>query len=162
MSDSLFPQRKKKEPLELQLTAMIDVFSMIVIFLIFGTVFGAADMVIPKDLLIPKSESKEGIDSAPRLLIHEGQVTINLTNETFPLASFKSPDERKKIGDQLKPALEQFQARRKGNAGAESTNPINLVADQGAPYEEIYDVVAAFREFGFDSVYFVATGGKVQ
>jgi biopolymer transport protein ExbD len=160
MSD-FFPPRKKQEPLELQLTAMIDVFSMIVIFLIFGTVFGAADIVIPKDLAIPKSHSKEGVDSAPRLLIHNGQVTLNLNDEKFPLSAFKTEESRKAVGEKLKPVLAEFKARRKGNEGSGS-NPINLLADQNAPYEEIYDVVSAFRQYGFDSVYFVATGGKAE
>lgn len=161
MNDSIFPPRQKKEPLELQLTAMIDVFSMIVIFLILGTVFGAADMVIPSNLKIPKSLSKEGIDSAPRILIHEGKVSLSLSPEVFPVGAFKPGDARIRLENTIKPVLDQYQARRKGNAGAGS-NPINLVADEKAPYEEIYDVVSAFRELGFDSVYFVATGGKLK
>jgi biopolymer transport protein ExbD len=159
MSDSIFPPRPKKEPLQLQLTAMIDVFSMIVIFLIFGTVFGAADMVIPNGLEIPKSLSKEGIDSAPRLLIHQGQVSFTLDKESIPLASFTDLEARKKIVARLTPLLEQYQKRRKGTAGA-GMNPINLVADQSAPYHDVFDVVSLFRELGFDSIYFVATGGS--
>lgn len=159
MNDSIFPPRKKKEPLELQLTAMIDVFSMIVIFLIFGTVFGAADIVIPVGLEIPKSVSKEGIDSAPRIVIQENTVTLSLTNEVFPLADFKAPALRRQVQEKLKPVLKDFKDRRITNAGA-GMNPINLVADQGTSYEHIYDVVSTFRELGFDSIYFVAMGGK--
>lgn len=159
MSDSFLPPRKRKEPMELNLTAMIDVFSMIVIFLIFGTVFGATDIVVPTGLEIPKSISKEGLDSAPRLLIHEGKVSFSLSDEVLPLQVFRTAESRKQVEEKLKPVMDQYQSRRKGIAGAGSS-PINLVADQGAPYEEIYDVVSAFRELGFDSIYFVATGGK--
>ncbi|MBC7396062.1 MAG: biopolymer transporter ExbD [Bdellovibrionales bacterium] len=159
MSDSIFPPRKKRQPMELNLTAMIDVFSMIVIFLIFGTIFGATDIVVPTGLEIPKSVSKEGLDSAPKLLIHEGKVTFSLSPEVIPLSAFKAPNERKQLQLRMQPVMDQYKERRKGTAGSGST-PINLVADQGAPYEEVYDVISAFRELGFDSIYFVATGGK--
>ena len=67
MSD--FIKMKRREPMSLQLTAMIDIFSMIVIFLIMGTAFGTSDVILPKDFLLPHSNSKEDAETAPQLVI---------------------------------------------------------------------------------------------
>lgn len=158
MISSIFPSRKKKEPFELQLTAMIDVFSMIVIFLIFGTVFGAADMVVPKDMRIPKSLSKEGIDSAPRIMVQTDAVSFSLENSSIPITEFKTLEGRKRVEDSLKNTVAEYQKRRKDAVGSGIT-PINLVADESAHYEDVYDVISVFRKLGFDSIFFVATGG---
>ena len=157
MNDSFFPPRRRRESLELQLTALIDVFSMIVIFLIFGTVFGAADMTIPKELQLPKSYSKEGIDSAPQVILQKGQVKFSIGNQTLPLADFKSEEGRKHVQETLKASAQAFQDKRKGSAGGNIT-AINLVADQTAVYEDIFDVISVFRRLGFDSIFFVASG----
>ncbi len=157
MSLDLFPKKERREPIELQLTAMIDVFSMIVIFLIFGTVFGAADMVIPPGMEIPKSMSKEGIESAPRLVIEKNKVGISLLNETFGIEQFRNPAARAALKEKLKPALTAFQNKKKENK--EVVAPLNLVADRDTPYSTIFDVVVVFRELGFNTILFVANAG---
>lgn len=154
-----FTARKaRREPIELQLTAMIDVFSMIVIFLIFGTVFGAADIVIPTGIEIPKSLSKEGIESAPRVVITRTDVFLNVTGDLkpVPLTSFRSPAGRAQMKAAFKPALAEFQKKKKESK--ESVTPLNLLADHDTPYADIFDVVLAFREMGFNTILFVANG----
>ncbi len=159
MSD-LFTNRVRKEPLQLQLTAMIDVFSMIVIFLIFGTVFGAADMVIPSDMLIPKSTSKEGIESAPRVAILKGQVTMSQLDQAVSINDFRTQIGKDQIKAKLAPFLKSYQDKKKATKES-SVNPLNLLADQETPYSEIFDVISLFRELGFNTILFVATGEGV-
>lgn len=145
----------RRRPLELQLTAMIDVFSMIVIFLIFGTVFGAADMVIPPGMRIPKSQSKEGIESAPRVSVESKVVRLSLVPDAFPTADFHDAAQREKIRARLAPLLEKYKPQKPGAVSA-----LNLVADRDAPYGDIFDVVSLFRGLGFNTILFVATGGE--
>lgn len=153
MNTDVTQKRKKREPMELQLTAMIDVFSMIVIFLIFGTVFGAADIVIPKEMQIPNSESREGIDSAPRVAIEKEKVTVSLLEEEFTLATLRSPEGREGLKAKLAPLLAAYREKLHG-----TTVPMNLLADKETSYRDVFDVVAAFRELGFNTVFFVAMG----
>ena len=97
----LVKKRKHREPLELQLTAMIDIFSMMVIFLIFGTVIGAAEMVFPSEVKPPLSRSKESTESAPQVTIVGAKVLVTGAKEQeYPLSTF--------TGGPDNPALQNF------------------------------------------------------
>ena len=155
MNDLLI-KRNKKQPLELQLTAMIDVFSMIVIFLIFGTVFGAADIVIPADMKIPKSVSKEGIESAPRVSILKNEITTSFFDRPITLIELRGSNSRAALKAKLAPALSSFLESKKKSK--EPVIPVNLLADKETPYADVFDVTALFREMGFNTILFVAGG----
>jgi biopolymer transport protein ExbD len=158
MNTDFFSKKPRREPIELQLTAMIDVFSMIVIFLIFGTVFGAADIVIPTGIEIPKSISKESLESAPRVVITKNEVFLSVgeTSQPVPLENFRTAQGKANIRALFKPALSSFQEKKKENK--ESVTPLNLLADFKTPYADIFDVVALFRQMGFNTILFVANG----
>ena len=53
------------------------------------------------------------------------------------------------------PVVEAQKEKRKA-----SVESLNFVADQDTSYQDIFDVLAVFRESGFNTVLFVATGGK--
>lgn len=158
MNIDFFSKKPRREPIELQLTAMIDVFSMIVIFLIFGTVFGAADIVIPTGIEIPKSISKESLESAPRVVITKKEVFLNVTADLppIPLEKFHSGSGREEVRKALKPAVSDYLAKKKESK--ESVAPLNLLADLSTPYEDIFDVVVVFRQLGLNTILFVANG----
>jgi biopolymer transport protein ExbD len=156
VSFELIPKKPKKGPVELQLTALIDVFSMIVIFLVLGGVMGAPDIVIPESMKIPKSKSKEGIESAPRVTLESDKVSFSLSSKPIPLQAFSNPDSRERLVQELKPfASEYF---KKQTEAKNSVKAINVIADQSTPYRDIFDVVLVFRKMGFGSVLFVANG----
>jgi biopolymer transport protein ExbD len=159
MSTEFLPKKPKKGPVELQLTAMIDVFSMIVIFLILGGVFGATDIVIPEGMKIPKSQSKEGIEAGPRVAVLKNEVVFSMANAPLPLDAFRGASRDATIA-RLKPDLEEYMKRQKESKA--SVLPLNLVADQNTPYQDVYDVVATFRTMGFNSILFVAQGEGVK
>jgi biopolymer transport protein ExbD len=156
MSTSLLPKKPKKGPVELQLTALIDVFSMIVIFLILGGVMGAPDMVIPNDMKVPKSKSKEGIESAPRVTIERDQITFSLGDTPIPLSRFRESGNRERLIAELQTKVSELQKKQQEAKAA--VHPLNVVADQETPYQDIFDVVLVFRKIGFDSILFVASG----
>lgn len=148
----------RREPMELQLTAMIDIFSMIVIFLIFGTVFGAAEIVIPPGLAVPRSVSKESVESAPRLVIEKDSVSVSALERKFPLRSFRAGDPghdalARRIKADLKDVIAALPSSAKGSGVL-----LNVIADENAPYQDVFDVVKVFREAGFETLLFVATG----
>jgi biopolymer transport protein ExbD len=155
MSTEFLPKKNKKGPVELQLTAMIDVFSMIVIFLILGGVFGATDIVIPGNMKIPKSRSKEGIEAGPRVAIVNDQVLFSMSKSPIPLQSLKG-DELESTLARLKPEFDEYVKHQK--EAKATVLPLNLLADVNTPYRDVYDVVAAFRKMGFNSILFVAEG----
>lgn len=135
---------------------MIDIFSMIVIFLIFGTVFGASDMVIPPDMKIPKSVSKEGLESAPRLVIERDRVKISVWDSAvYPMEVFRGGDASalRSLRTRLKTYVQELPE------GSKRTGLLlNVIADRATPYRDIYDVVKVFRMEGFESLLFIAMG----
>ena len=156
MSFELIAKKPKKGPVELQLTALIDVFSMIVIFLVLGGVMGAPDIVIPESMKIPKSKSKEGIESAPRVTVERDKVTFSLDAKSIPLQSFATHESRERLVQELKPfAGEYFKKEAKAKS---SIKALNVIADQETSYRDIFDVVLVFRKIGFGSILFVANG----
>jgi|GEM_PF-721167 len=154
----IFVKKHSRRPLELQLTAMIDIFSMIVIFLILGSVFGAAEVVFPPDLTLPKSISKEGVETAPRVVIQQGRVTTSLNQDIFELKTFR---ELSLNGDSsLKSLIKEIHAHlKKGPTDSKASGAmLNIIADTETPYQDIFDVIRFFREQGFETLLFVATG----
>jgi biopolymer transport protein ExbD len=158
MNTDFFSKKHRKEPIELQLTAMIDVFSMIVIFLIFGTVFGAADIVIPTGIEIPKSLSKESLETAPRVVITKKEVFLNVSSDLPPvsLEDFHSGGGRERVKKVFRPVIGDYLKKKKESK--ESVAPLNLLADLSTPYADIFDVVVVFRELGLNTILFVANG----
>lgn len=134
---------------------MIDIFSMIVIFLIKGAVFGASDIAIPENVRLPASVSKENVEPAPQLLISGGQVKTNVYPRAIPLEYFHNSQ-----ASDLQVLKEQLRAfiQRQGNPEKRSQIQLHVIADRSTPYRDIFDTVKVFRESGFESVLFLATG----
>jgi biopolymer transport protein ExbD len=165
----LIPPRKKKEPMSLQLTAMIDIFSMVVIFLIMGSVFGGADIQVPFGIKLPKSNSQGISSSAPTLGIANGKVFFSgvgfasrLGKVEISLEKFQEPSvSRDPEVLRLRRELNDFVARlpkKSKSAGV----LLNVVSDRLTPYRDVYNAVSFFRSAGFDTLMLVAaaSGGK--
>jgi len=141
-------RRRRREPLELQLTAMIDIFAMLVIFLLKSTVFGAVDVQLPKDVTLPESVSRESLETSPKVMISDEEVGVSfITQDPVRLAEVES----------LKPALQKYISELPKSAGAQATT-LSVIADKQVSYRKIYDVVKVFREAGFGNVLFIANG----
>ena len=82
-----FEKARRKPILTLNLTALIDICAMLIIFLVMGTIFGEASVEIPPNLMVPKSTNKDTIDNAPEIVIYGQGVTVAFTKEKIPLSS---------------------------------------------------------------------------
>ncbi len=147
----------RRQPLELQLTAMIDIFSMIVIFLIKGTVFGTTDVSIPEGLRLAQSMSKEALEIAPQLIITAQEVKSSVSSTILSTDSFKESA----LSD---PKMEIFKSDLRGYLSKLSQDLkksgilLNVIADRNLPYQKLFDVIKVFREVGFEVLLFVTTG----
>lgn len=150
----LLPTRHRRHPFDLQLTAMIDIFSMIVIFLIKGAIFSGADLPVPKEVELPKSVSKEIIETGPHLSIVKNQVKISLSDAPLPLEIFRGGQSDPRLAS-LRKELQDFVSQLP-TATKTSGVILNVVSDRETPYRDIFDAVRFFRTAGFDTLYFVA------
>jgi len=157
MRFSLTPKRKERRVLDLQLTAMIDIFSLIVIFLIKGTVFGVSDLSVDPTLKLPESRSKESLDTAPTAQIVGDRVVFS--GSQSPALAQGVPIAEITGGGPGKAGLQSEIQNYLGKIPAEvsgSGTLLSLIADRGTRYSQVFQVVQFFRESGFDSVLFVA------
>jgi biopolymer transport protein ExbD len=145
----MMPKRpRRREPLELQLTAMIDIFAMLVIFLLKSTVLGAVDVQVPPDTRLPDSMSKESLEVSPKVMINAEQVNTSFLS--------KNAVRVEDVGS-LRPAIQKYISALPKDSGAQATT-LSVIADKEVPYRKIYDVVKVFREAGFGNVMFIANG----
>lgn len=154
-----FHKKPRREIVPLNVIPMIDVFSMIIIFLIMGTIFGEASIDVPNWLEVPKSTSKENVENAPRILITQNEVITNFNTQKIPLSEFRSNRfgslEMQSFVSQIRKYVDSIPPEvRQGGV------LLNVIADQSTPYRDIFDVMKVFRGAGFESILFVAEGAE--
>lgn len=150
-----FIEFARKKPIYLQLTPMIDVFTLIIVFLLKGAVLGGVSIVFPSDMESAKSASKEVMEAAPEVLIYKDRVQIPSISQEFPLQFFESPDpdKIKDLSGRIRSYIQSVSAHGKDNA-----IHANVVADAKVSYRNIFNVVKALRQAGFQSILFIAEG----
>jgi len=143
-------RRSQSEP---QLAAMIDVFSILIIFLIAGTVMGTTSIALPEGLQPPKSRSNETPTTAPQLTVYDDQVTLGFVDKRFPLQAFLVENSNEAEIERFRSEVKKFLIENDGRPEAEA---INFVTDRATPYRSIFEVVKRVREAGFKSILFVS------
>jgi biopolymer transport protein ExbD len=149
----LIPRKPRREMLTLQLTAMIDVFSILTIFLIKGTVFGVSDVSMPDTMKLPESVSKESVESAPQVLITKDSVQVSILAEPLPLTAFSKANDPAIVAlkEQLKAYVKSLPPEAKSSGVL-----LNVISDRETPYRNVFDTVKVFREAGFETLLLVA------
>ena len=163
--DDLFPKKKKKTLVGLQLAPLIDIFVLIIIFLIKGTVMSNASITPPADLKPALSKSPEGIEPAGQVYISQSEVHFSMVNEKIALAEFMQ-----QIQENTKDKLTGYSAEifKKLKAHIQSIPTtdkksgilMNFLADTGTEYRAVFEIAKFCREIGFQNILFVAQGDK--
>lgn len=163
--EELFPKKRKSKLLGLQLAPLIDIFVLIIIFLIKSTAMSGASVTPPPDLKPAKSKSPEGIEPAGQVYITEREVLFAMINERISTHELTMQIEasngqamtgtaqviRQKLRDYLKVMPEQEK-----QAGV----IMNFLADASVDYRTTFLISKFCREAGFESLLFVAQGEK--
>lgn len=151
-----FQRRPRREIITLNLTALIDICAILIIFLIMGTVFGDSSVYQPANLKMPVSTNTAQMQSAPQVTIHKGQVSISIDGFDASLEEFRPGIQSENLAIQrqaIREYLDQLP-----NDIKKSGFLLNIVADAATPYRDIFDVLRFYRDSGFQSILFVASG----
>ncbi len=156
MMDILTAQRKKQQPVELQLTTLVDVVSILILYLVVSTVFGISNLVLPTELKLPESLSKEQMDATPQLLVHGGQITFSESKRQIDVLSFVGE------GAQSEAYINHLRSEARKHKKTIGDRPLllSLIADSRTKYGTIFPIVAKVKRAGFDTVIFVAEGER--
>jgi biopolymer transport protein ExbD len=145
----------RKSNMALQLAPMIDIFTLIIVFLLQGTVIGTTSVAFPSEMNPPQSQSTEDLENSPIVEIYADHVEFKPTKSKIALNAFLNAsdtglfEEKNKIQEYL---------TRQGSASPKDFSHLNVVADRATNYEVIYKVVKFFKDAGFQSVLFIAQG----
>lgn len=147
--------KKKNKVIVLNLTSMIDICAILIIFLVMGTVIGQEDIMIPLGFKFPKSLNKEILENAPQVIVFNSEVDLKFLKKKIPLSILQSGDatQREQLQNEIQSYINNIPSKIKASGIL-----LNLVADGHIPYNVIFDVSKFFRENGFQSILFVAEG----
>jgi biopolymer transport protein ExbD len=149
-----FSKKSRRSTINLNVTALIDISALIIIFLIMGSVFGESSLSIPPNMMIPKSTSKENVENAPSVTISDTGVKASFNDDVVPLEWFHQNDDRLK---DYQSKVSKFVTDIPSDARTSGVL-LNIIADAKTPYRDIFDVIRVFRTAGFQSVLFIAQG----
>lgn len=146
---------KGKKAIVLNLTSMIDICAILIIFLVMGTVIGQEEFVTPPGLKFPRSFNKEILENAPHIIVFNDEIDIKFLNRKIKIDTVreKTNELTLKVASELQKYVEDMPVKIKSSGVL-----LNLAADSRVPYSTIYDVSKFFRENGFQSILFVAEG----
>ncbi len=150
-----FNKSHRKDPIEPQLAAMIDVFSILIIFLIAGTAMDSSVLNIPINLGIAQTTSKSTTSNAPQVTLLNGELDINFIDSKLKIKDIEKFPNSSKIADvqnKLKEYLANIKEKnKKSGSEMQLLESVNLLADKNTPYREVFSVVKFFRTNGFQN-----------
>lgn len=148
--------RRKSSPLVmLQLTAFIDVFSLIIFFLIKGTYLTDVPVYFEKGVAAPMSYTMKDVKHGPRIVLNYDNVEfpeigVVVPRETFRQALVAKDADR---GSELIKIDAYISSIVK--LGADK-NFFYFLAHKGSSYRDVYDTIEALRHHGVNSIFFLA------
>ncbi|MCB0369182.1 MAG: biopolymer transporter ExbD [Bdellovibrionales bacterium] len=153
--EGIEPQRRRT--LTLQLASMIDIFFLIIIFLLKATIIADVTIIFPSQMHPPISYSKENLETFPQVVLNEKEVNIEFLNETKQLSEIeKMTEEEYAI---MKAKVEAYIKEKDEKVRSQSIN-VNFITSRENNYKNIFLVVKFLRKIGFQSVQFIAEGGS--
>lgn len=148
-------ENTRRYPLALQLAPMIDIFVLIIVFLLKSTIVADVSIVFPREMHPPMSKSKQGLETFPEVVVTETEVIVGIIHENINLADVDKLGESRM--NELKSKVEQY-VKSKDEAVRSQATHINLITFRGNNYKNVFASVKFLRRIGFQSVAFIAEG----
>lgn len=145
------PKRRRQE-IQLLMTPMVDIFTILVIFIIKGSVFSQTQVTIPDQVRVPLSKNNEGLDDTLKVTVFGDQ--IRLHDEVFPIAIVSQNNafhpRRSALLEKLHAHFDKWLKQ-----GLPQASTVQLIADRRTPYALIYETSEFLRIAGASRVILV-------
>lgn len=145
--------KKRVKVIALQLAPMIDIFVLIIVFLLKGTILESTAIDKPEDIKLAQSISREQSEVAPQVIITPTAVMFKMVNQERSINTYNQNEL-----DVRDPIISDFKNYIETNKDIEGALHINVISDQSISYKVVYNVVSLLRVSGFQSMLFVAEG----
>ena len=157
-------KRKKLKPLDLDITSLLDILVIMLVFLLKSYNSSGVTFNIPKDITLPKSDSISlntygvNIQISPTTIWVDSKIVLD-TKEYTP----KSYDHN---GKRILPLYDELVAKRKTVQEIEKASPhakkfsgiANLLVDKSLKYSYLKKVLYTVAEAGYSKYKFVVLG----
>lgn len=138
----------------LMLTSMVDMFSLLVIFLLQSFSNSPEVMTLTKGLTLPASISASAVIDAPVLMVTEAQVLLD-QREVGSLTEILTNPAR--LSAPLKALVDKWKS---SHPGADFKGEINLQADRGMPSTAVARVMNILNGHGYGAVHLAVVGSN--
>ncbi len=126
----------------LMLTPMLDVLTVVLIFLILNFSPDKNKVEVSDSLVLPKAEME--LKEVPKLRVEVTQESIRINGKIVEGLTAQSTD---------KSLWEAVKVKMRSIVGEDSNVPVLLVADAETPYDHVDRTVARLASIGFGDVY---------
>ncbi len=152
----MFPRRKAKPITNVNLTPIMDIFSVLIIFFVKANVLSANAVEVPANVKVPKSISSETVETAPEVMLYNDEVNLKIINRTVKIDDLiktkgELNDRGRYVYIELKKYIESFKIENQ-----DFGLTVNFVSSNETSYKKIYDVVDFLKSAGFKNVLFIA------
>jgi len=152
-------RRHKKPSFSLSLAPMVDMFSILVIYLIMNFSTDGQAFFISKQITLPKASKGQPIKSFPLVSILKGEVTFDMeVSGSKPLFASEPNDEKV---PQLRAMLKRVKSLQEQIGGVgNAAGQINLQADETLPIEDVKKVLRVLIDEGWTGINFIVDPSK--
>ncbi len=144
-------ENQKSKIVQPLLLPMVDIFSMLILFLIAGTIFGAS--VIMPGMSLAKGHRNDVPQIAQQIYINHDTVSFSFANEKYPITLFLKENITDPRLAQIKRKLSEIL---RTQVAAIDPQAFYIVADKAVSYRLIFDLVSFFNENGVKTFLFVS------
>lgn len=149
-------RRHKKRSFSLSLAPMVDMFSILVIYLLMNFSSSGEVFFVSKDIVIPKATKGTPMKSFPLLSVVNGRVSF----EAEALAGGQGPVTGEELSAPDLPKLREMLQHLKKlsnqiSAGEEARNQVNIQADENTPVDDVKKVMRVLVDEGWTGINFI-------
>ncbi len=140
---------------ELNITAMADIFTVLLVFLLMGYASGAVDIVPSAGLRLPEAFAQAANSDALKVEISENAIVVDsvpvATLDHYKVASTDKAGDGtiSKLSDSLKKARDRQVAIAGMNTDVKLDSRIILIADSRVPYSTVRSVLQSAAVHGY-------------
>lgn len=156
----LTERRAHKKSFTLSLAPMVDMFSILVIYLIMNFSTSGDAFFVSQDIIIPKSGHSFPLKSLPLISIVKGKVIFDAEKRAGE-ESFSVEEENDEKVPRLRETLRRYKKISEEIGGPqEERNQVNIQADVNTPMDDIKKVMRVLIDEGWTGTNFVVEPQK--
>ncbi len=146
----LFRSKGRSIPEALPLTSMIDMFSMVVIFLIMNFSANGDAFYVARDVVLPKAKNADLMESYPLVSILQDRIYLDALPADQPQIEL---EEKIKPYPKLRRLLKEFLTKElRENPGKKPEMTVNIQADKATPMSRVREVMKLLVEEGWTGI----------